>query len=219
MQPNKIIPTNQPNTTPNDIFVGESNKKSSGFKSVISTLLIFIAAPVIAVLLTAFVFQSYEVDGPSMQNTLQNRDRLIVWKFSKTISKLTNNDYIPKRDDVIIFVKKDMFEDGTGSEKQLIKRVIGLPGERVVVADDRITVYNKEHPDGFNPDLNHKYSGFIVKPTPGNIDLVLKEGQVFVSGDNRTNSLDSRFFGPVSADDIVGKMVLRIYPFNSFESF
>ena len=67
-----------------------------------STIFILLLAPAIAVLLTLFVFQSYQVDGPSMEATLQNNDRLIVWKLPRTWAKVTGHQYIPKRGDVII---------------------------------------------------------------------------------------------------------------------
>src|SRR6266702_4799807 len=75
-------------------------KKSDGWKSALSTIFILIAAPLVALALTAFVFQSYEVDGPSMQSTLQNHDRLIVLKVPRTIARITGHDFIPNRGDV-----------------------------------------------------------------------------------------------------------------------
>ncbi len=192
---------------------------SHKWRDVLSTVAILIAAPLVALLLTAFVFQSYEVDGPSMETTLQNQDRLIVWKVPRTLARLTNHAYVPHRDDVIIFVKHGLYESGGSQEKQLIKRVIGLPGDRVVVADGNITVYNSQHPDGYNPDVNHDFSQNIAAFTTGNLDLVIPQNQVFVCGDNRTNSLDSRSFGPIAVDDIVGKLTVRIFPLNNFKSF
>jgi signal peptidase I len=189
-------------------------KKSEGWRSALSTIFILIAAPLVALALTAFVFQSYEVDGPSMETTLQNHDRLIVLKVPRTIARITGNDYIPSRGDVIVFVKAGLQEYGdVQSEKQLIKRVIGLPGDRVVVKDGAITIYNKEHPAGFNPDAGKDW-GKDIQTTPGETDVTITEGQVFVSGDNRTNSLDSRYFGPIAAHDIVGKLVVRVFPLN-----
>ena len=193
-------------------------KQPRNWGGALSTIAILVAAPLIALFLTAFVFQSYEVDGPSMETTLQNRDRLIVWKIPRTLAKITNKAYIPKRDDVVVFVKHGVFEAG-GSDKQLIKRVIGLPGERVVVQDGRITVYNDSHPGGFNPDVGHEYSGNIAAITTGNLDIVVGEDELFVCGDNRTNSLDSRSFGTISSNDVVGKLVIRIFPLQNFKSF
>lgn len=192
---------------------------SSGWRSIFSTIAILIAAPIVALFLTAFVFQSYEVDGPSMETTLQNRDRLIVWKIPRTLAKITHHTYVPHRDDVIVFVKHGLVEPGGTQEKQLIKRVIGLPGDRVVVEDGHITLYNAQHPDGYNPDIDHEFSQNIASLTTGHIDLVVPVGEIFVCGDNRTNSLDSRSFGTVPATDIVGKLTVRIFPVNNFKSF
>lgn len=217
LNPEPVLPPTPPEEI-DPIVTGEGTKERSGLTSIFSTIGILLAAPLIAVALTAFVFQSYEVDGPSMQQTLQNHDRLIVWKMPRTISRLTNNTYIPKRGDVIIFVRHDLLEEG-GKEKQLIKRVVALPGERVVVRDGKITVYNLENPDGFNPDINREFSSSIQTPTNGEIDLVVPAGEVFACGDNRVNSLDSRVFGPIPGRDIIGKMVLRIFPVNQFKAY
>jgi signal peptidase I len=189
-----------------------------GFKGVISTILILLAAPLIALSLTAFVFQSYEVDGPSMSSTLENHDRLIVLKTARTWARLTGHDYIPHRNDVIIFVKHGLIDETQGKDKQLIKRVVGLPGDRVVVNNGVLTIYNKEHPDGFEPDKTYPY-GNVITTTPGKVDLVVPAGEVFVCGDNRVNSLDSRIFGTIPARDIVGKLILRLLPFSDIKKF
>ncbi len=152
-----------------------------------------------------------------METTLQNQDRLIVWKVPRTIARLNDHAYIPLRGDIVIFVKRGIAEGVGIRDKQLIKRVIARPGERVVVSNGAITVYNKEHPDGFNPDTSGTYK--IQQTTMGDVDIVVPEGEVFVCGDNRGNSLDSRTFGPVPADDIVGKLTFRIFPFNKAKSF
>lgn len=195
-----------------------SDTSKEGWRSVLSTILILALAPVMAWLMITFVFQSYEVDGPSMESTLQDKDRLIVLKTGKTYARLTNKDYIPKRYEVIIFVKHGLAELGSLEDKQLIKRVIGLPGERVVVADGRITVYNEEFPNGFDPDKDQEYAQTIAF-TSGNVDLTVPDGEVFVAGDNRGNSLDSRSFGSVPNEDIIGKLVFRLFPINKAESY
>jgi signal peptidase I len=203
--------------TPVTSYPTRHNNDTNDFKSVLSTILILLAAPLLAGLLMPVVFQSYEVDGPSMQTTLQNNDRLIVMKLPRTLARLTHHAYIPDRGDIIIF-NEPSGADASNTTKQLVKRVIGLPGERVVVKDGQVTVYNGPHPNGFNPDKTLPY-GSVIGTTPGNIDLVVPKDQVFVCGDNRTNSFDSRYFGTVPADNIIGKLDLRVYPFSQFKIF
>lgn len=194
-------------------------KKHEGLKSILTTVIILILAPLIALALTAFIFQSYQVDGQSMETTLQDRDRLIVLKLPRTWSKLTRGNYIPNRGDVVIFDKHNLYDyDGAGQKKQLVKRVIGLPGDRVVVKKGKVTIFNKEHPKGFEPDKTLPY-GKVITTTPGAVDINVGAGQVYVMGDNRNNSLDSRIFGPISSKDIVGKLIMRIFPFNKAKTF
>lgn len=219
MQQDPSIPSNDTNETADDHHVSSDAKLPSRWRSVLPTLGIFIAAPVMALLLTAFIFQSYQVDGPSMETTLQNQDRLVVWKAPRTVARITKHAYVPERYSIIVFKKSGLLGPGGAQEKQLIKRVIGMPGDRIVVSDGHITIYNAEHPDGFNPDSNHDFSSGIATLTSGNIDLKIQEGQVFVCGDNRTNSQDSRSFGVVPVKDIVGKLELRIFPFDKLKSF
>jgi signal peptidase I len=193
-------------------------KSSGGWRSALSTILLFLLAPLIALSITAFAFQSYQVDGESMETTLQNNDRLIVNKMPRSLSRITHHAYVPHRADIVIFNQAGLFDAGGNQEKQLIKRVIGLPGDRVVVKNGHFTIYNKQNPKGFDPDQTGRYK--ITAPTtPGDVDITLGEGEIFVSGDNRTNSEDSRAFGPVSVSRIVGKLSFRVLPMSNAEHF
>ncbi len=196
----------------------KSPKKQGAFLRFLSNFGVLIAAPLIAILLIQFVFQSYEVDGPSMQQTLQDKDRLVVVKLGKTISEIRDQDYIPDRSSIIIFHKVDS-QDTNGKDRQLVKRVIGLPGDRVIIRDGEVKVINDQFPDGFDPDKLGEYQDNVDPFTPGNVDITVPFGEVFVLGDNRDNSSDSRIFGTVRSEHIVGELVLRIFPFNSFKSF
>lgn len=207
-----------------EILQPEDNQKKSdeeikknNLKSIVSTVAILVIAPLIALALTAFVFQSYEVDGPSMETTLQNKDRLIVYKLPRTIAKITNNPYVPERGEIVIFTRHDNYNLGGTSDRQLIKRVIALPGETVRIKNNKVTVYNEQNPDGFEPD-KAEY-GDVITNTDGDINLTIPENSIFVMGDNRPQSQDSRAFGPVPLDDVVGKLSLRVYPFSKGESF
>ncbi len=186
-------------------------KKEGGFLSFAFTL---IGAFILVQFINMFVFQSYKVFGSSMYPTLHDGDRLIISKISRSVTKATNKSYIPERADIIVFV------DPLQPDLQLIKRVIGLPGERVVVHDGTITVYNDEHPNGFNPD-DADY-GKNLPVTSGETDIVVPQGHLFVSGDNRegSNSLDSRNeLGTVPQENIIGTLEVRIFPFDKAQFF
>ena len=202
----------------------QSSPKQSFFKRHAEGLS-FVGALSVAILvaftLVIFVFQSYQVDGPSMENTLQNNDRLIVWKLPRTWARITSHQFVPKRGDIVVFTESanGLQACGQFESKQLIKRVIGLPGDRVVVNNGYYTIYNKQYPNGFDPDKTLPYHNQITETTTGNIDITLSKTQVFVSGDNRTNSCDSRNFGPINTNQISGKLILRLVPLNTAERF
>jgi len=194
--------------------------KHQNLRDILSVAGILVSAVVLAFCLITFVFQSYQVSGPSMQTTLQNGDHLIIWKVGKTFASLTHRDYIPGRGDVIVFHAPNRIDASHPEGEQLIKRVIALPGERVTVKKGYVTVYNKEHPEGFQPDKTLPY-GKVIPTTPGDIDLTLGKSQIFVCGDNRNNSIDSRAseVGPVDSKYIVGKLIVRVLPLNSAKRF
>jgi signal peptidase I len=191
----------------------------SGWHELLSTVGILFTALAVALLIIVFVFRSYQVDGPSMENTLQNADKLIIWKVPRTWADVTGHAYIPNRGDIIVFNESGLsqFNDAQNN-KQLIKRVIGLPGDHLILSKGAYTIYNKSHPRGFDPDKTLPY-GKNIPVTTGNVNLTLKKNQLFVSGDNRPDSLDSRTFGPINADQIVGKLVLRVFPVNQAQAF
>ena len=196
---------------------GPTSSKTNGWQSIVGVIAIILLAPLLAVLMTIFVFQSYEVFGASMETTLQNGDRLIVQKVSKNWSSIRGRDYIPQRGEVIVFDKPNSVTNSGGDVKHLIKRVIALPGERVVVKDGEVTVYNIDNLNGFNPDEGQEYAKDILT-TPGSVDITVSDNEVFVMGDNRANSLDSRSFGSISGDSISGVALVRFIPVNAFKS-
>jgi len=208
--PNPVLPPASPRAGKN---------KHEGLKSILTTVMILLMAPVLAYSITIFVFQSYEVDGPSMQPTLETHDRLIIWKVGRTWSRITRSEYVPSRGTVIVFIKRGLYDFSSNREKQLIKRIVGLPGDRVVVKDGKITIFNEENPGGFNPDETLSYGDQIQEETGGNVDITVGAGEVFVVGDNRDNSLDSRSFGSIPVTDIIGTLSARILPLSNAEKF
>jgi len=191
----------------------KQSKKGGVAKEILSTVGVLLLAPIAAIIFTAFVFQFYRVDGPSMEQTLQNNDRLIVYKLPKSFASIVNRDYLPGRNDIVVFNK----QEADGESRQLIKRVIGLPGDRIVVKDNTVTLYDDEHPGGYDPDAGKEHQSSTI-PTSGDVDIIVPDDEVFVMGDNRANSLDSRVFGPIRSEDIVGKLVIRVFPFKPIDN-
>ncbi len=93
--------------------------------------------------------------------------------------------------------------------------MIGLPGEQVKVADGKVRIFNKENPDGVILDEN----AYLPKglSTGGTTEITLSQDQYFVLGDNRANSSDSRVWGPLPKYDVVGKVLIRAWPFSKAE--
>jgi signal peptidase I len=153
-----------------------------------------------------------------MESTLYTGDRLIVNRLPVTWSQLQNKDYIPERGQVIVF--KNPQYNGSGQDEYIVKRVIAFPGERVILKEGKYTVFNTEYPNGFNPDdENNGEPGLF---TSGTTDTVVPKGELFVSGDHRVGnySYDSRNgLGTIPFYDVVGPVLLRVYPFNQLRSF
>lgn len=211
-QPTQPSPPPQHHPTP------VNSNRHQGLKDALSIAGVLLSALVLAFGLISFVFQSYQVDGPSMQTTLENNDHLVVWKVPRTWARITGHPYVPDRGDVIVFNEPGLADYGQNSGKQLIKRVIGMPGDHVVVKNGALTIYNKAHPKGFQPDKTLPY-GKVIPTTSGNVDVTLSKNQIFVCGDNRPDSLDSRVFGPVDLNNVVGKLVLRVLPLSETKLF
>ncbi len=185
-----------------------------------------ILIPLVALGIKQFTFQLFRVEGTSMETVLTQDDRLVVEKTGRTWASITRHDYIPKRYEVVVFNISEEYID-QASEKQFVKRVIGLPGERVVVKDKVARVYNTTHPKGIAVDeeLGTYLERKVVTEaesgpdSPDNVDLVVPVGHVFVMGDNRGESFDSREMGPIESKQIVGKMMMRFAPFDRFTIF
>jgi signal peptidase I len=162
---------------------------------------VVIVAFVVMLLFRFFIAEPFIVSGYSMVPNFHDREYLIVNKIEYRLEQ-------PERGDVIVFkYPKD-------TTQYFIKRVIGLPGEKVKVADGHVIVYNDQHPDG----------KVLDEPYLPNQDITTGSGQVvslgsdeyFVLGDNRTASSDSRVWGVLPKRDIVGKAWLRVFPIPQF---
>ena len=174
-------------------------KKPRGVDARFDFIELFVWMMAIIMLLSAFVFRHSVVDGGSMESTLYNGEHLIISNFF----------YEPKQYDIVVC------EDySTGLKKPIIKRIIATEGQTVrVVAMDEVYVDGELIDTSFIlVDGEEELIMQNVYP----IECVVPEGEVFVMGDHRNNSLDSRLLGTIDEDTILGKVVLRFYPFDRF---
>lgn len=168
------------------------------------TIRVVIISLIIIFIVRSFVIQPFFVKGSSMMPNFHDGDYLIVNEIGYRLQK-------PQRGDVIIF--KYPLDPG----EYFIKRVIGLPGETVEIKDEKVTIYNNQHSEGFVLDESAYLSKSI--PTQGEIRQKLNDGEYYVLGDNRTASSDSRRWGILDQKFIIGKAWVRAWPFNDFKVF
>ncbi|MCS5686124.1 MAG: signal peptidase I [Acidimicrobiales bacterium] len=166
---------------------------------------VIVGALVMALLVKAFLFQAYYIPSPSMEPTLGQGDRIVVNKLSYRLHDVN-------RGDMVVFEAPD----GTSGVDDLIKRVVGLPGELIRVANGRVLIDNGMLLEPYLP-LQDGTAGLSTSVNcanlPGDVDgCRVPPGHVFVLGDHRANSRDSRFFGPIPEDSIRGRAFLRIWP-------
>lgn len=158
----------------------------------------FVTALVFVVILFTFVFRVVTVDGRSMQQTLQDKEKLL----------LSSVEYTPQCGDIIVLQKLDYFS------YPLVKRVIATEGQTVDIDFDtwKVTVDGKVIDE---PYVNFEEGKSMAR---GALEypLTVSEGHVFVMGDNRNHSSDSRHFGQVDSRQILGKVLIRLLPINKF---
>ncbi|MDD2647014.1 MAG: signal peptidase I [Patescibacteria group bacterium] len=150
-----------------------------------------------------FVFQPFLVQGPSMEPNFYDREYLIV-------EEVSHHFVDPQRGEVVVL------RSPYNSREYLIKRIIALPGERIVIKEGNIWIYNGKNPQGVKVEENYLPAGLN---TGGEVDQMLAVDQYYVLGDNRSVSLDSRSFGPVQRGMVIGRVWLRGWPLNRLANF
>lgn len=164
---------------------------------------ISILAGVTIGLVRYFLFKPFYVKGASMEPNFYEREYLII-------DELSYRFRLPQRGEVIVFRYPE------NPKEYFLKRIVGLPGERVKVAEGEVVIYNTVHPEGIR--LNEAYLPKDPQ-TIGEKTTILGPEQYFVLGDNRPNSYDSRRFGPIDRSAIVGRAWLRGWPFSRAQVF
>ena len=175
------------------------NKKNSLWELVRVVLL----AVIIVLPIRLFIAQPFIVSGTSMVPTFHDSEYLIVDEISYRLDE-------PKRGEVIVF------RFPHNPSVFYIKRVIGLPGETINIEKGAVTIKNEENPDG--TELEEPYVSAVVDDGR-DMSVELKENEYFVMGDNRPASSDSRSWGPLEEDFIVGRALVRVLPFEEFGIF
>ncbi len=158
------------------------------------TLRFTFLALIIVIPFRIFIAQPFLVNGASMEPTFENGNYLIVDQLSYRFTE-------PKRGSVLIF------KYPVDPKKYFIKRIIGLPGETVKINGGKITIINNEHSEGF--ELTEEYITFPKNDTQ---TTEVKNGEYFVMGDNRAGSLDSRYWGTLKEEYIIGRPIFQLFP-------
>ena len=184
---------NPENTTSVPVETTEKNT----FKEILKEVGIFaVMVFVIFFFIRPYIAEPYIVDGRSMDPTFATGDYLIVNKLSYQLGT-------PKRNTVVVFRYPN------DPSKSFIKRIIGLPGETVIVKDDTVTIVNSENPNGFILDQS-----YVTHKSPSSFQKTLGGDEYFVMGDNRAESFDSRSWGPLQKKYISGEPFVRLWPLN-----
>lgn len=167
------------------------------------TIKVIIISLVIIIPVRYFLIQPFYVKGASMEPNFYDHEYLIIDEISYRLDK-------PQRGDVVVF------RPPNNPSQFYIKRIIGLPGETIKIEQGKIIIINPENPQGF------RLSEQIYLPntqTQGSQQVTLGPDQYYLLGDNRSSSLDSRIFGPVKKDNIIGRVWIRGWPFSRITVF
>ncbi|CAN5607888.1 signal peptidase I [soil metagenome] len=172
----------------------ETGARSGTLRSLVEWGAVLVGAVVVALVVKMFLFQAFFIPSASMAPTLQEDDRVMVNKLSYDLHDVN-------RGDIIVFKRPPNEPDNDVDD--LIKRVIGLPGETIEARDGRIYIDGQALAEPYLPE-GTRTEVFAPETVP--------EGHLFMMGDNRDDSRDSRFFGPISDDLVVGRAFVRIWP-------
>lgn len=177
------------------------------FASLLEVLEIAVIAVGAVFIVRTFLVQPFLVSGTSMSPNFSNGDYVLT-------DELTYHLRAPDRGEVVVF------HDPKDYATYFIKRIIGLPGERVVIKNNTVMVFNSAHPEGFALDETYLPKGLITSGSSADpYDVTLSSSTYLVFGDNRPFSFDSRSWGPLPAKNIVGLVRFRLWPLNELQAF
>jgi signal peptidase I len=177
-------------------------------------IIVVVVAVLVAVLLRTFVVQTFYIPSGSMEPTLQIGDRILVNKLSYDLHPV-------HRGDIVVFGRPPAENCGGPQVNDLVKRVIGLPGDVLSLSGGYVYVDGRRLDETWLPESEQGVT--TAGPAGTSYSLVhpyrVPPDDYFVMGDNRTDSCDSRYWGPIPGSLIVGKVALRVWPVTSFTIF
>jgi signal peptidase I len=189
-----------------DVEVADETASSSNtFKAVRDWVIVLVVALVVALGIRTYVFQQFYISGPSMETTLYQPNRVLVNKLSYRLHGVN-------RGDVVVFDR--VTSNGESIQHDdLIKRVIGLPGEKISISKCVVYVNKVALKEPYLDVRDTELENLNDRcRQPEMAEVVIPQKQVFVLGDNRPQSMDSRLFGPVDEDRIVGRAFVVLWP-------
>lgn len=177
--------------------------------SFFKSLLIDVVIAIVLAAIVLFFIRPTIVKQSSMEDTLHENDYMILYRQAY-------RSHGPERGDIIVF-RSELPDETSGTSKLLIKRVIGLPGDKISIVDDQLYINGEYYPEDY---LKDGYTPAFEIPQEGDV-FTVPEGFYYVMGDNRVGSIDSRRkeVGCVPSDVITGKVVLRLFPFSQIQRF
>lgn len=195
-------PPLRPAHTPAALQRNKDRQPRSSTRNVVEWVAIIAAALLVAVLIKTFLFQAFYIPSGSMEPTLRPGDRVLVNKLSYDLHAI-------HRGDIVVF-KRPPAEANDPTIKDLIKRVIGLPGDTISGHDGQVYINGNALKESYLP-RGTATSDFPPSTVP--------KDQYFVMGDNRGNSKDSRYIGPIAGNLIVGRAFVRVWPLSKLRLF
>jgi signal peptidase I len=193
---------------------GASEPPARSTRWVREAVIVVLVAVVVAVLLRTFVVQTFFIPSGSMEPTLQVGDRILVNKLSYHLHGVG-------RGDIVVFSRPPNENCGGPEVNDLVKRVIGLPGETISVSGGHVFVDGRRLDESWLPSAEQGVTKAGPSGTAYSLDQSYRvpSNDYFVMGDNRTDSCDSRFWGPITKSLIVGKVEMRVWPVSSIGFF
>lgn len=195
----------EPQPSPTQPSPGSTPRKRRSHRWIVEWGIIIVVALLVAVLIRTFVFQTFYIPSTSMYPTLKPGDRIVVYKLDTT----------PSPGQIVVFRRPPREDCGGPVVPDLVKRVIGMPGQTIQGKDGVVYINGKRMAEPWLPQKTTDSNPYTSTFGP----IKIPRGDYFMMGDNRTDSCDSRDWGPLPGSYIVGRALMRIWPLGRITFF